>query len=89
MKRFIVKGVTIAVLAVALAFPPVTSVFADSNPNGTGQPGAPNNTCGPSNPATPGNAVNSPGSPFNPSGKAGSVYNALSQYDIACYQLSH
>jgi hypothetical protein len=69
----------------------------------TGQPGAPNNTCGPSNPVTPGNAANSPGSPFNPSGQAGLVYAGnpgtaslahsnstatVSQYDAACVRLS-
>ena len=88
MKRFFVKGITATILVVVLAFPPVTSVFADQNPNGTGRPGAPINTCGPDNPVTPGNTANSPGSPFNPSGTAGGVYNPLSQYDIACYQLS-
>src|ERR1700693_5715305 len=70
----------------------------------TGQPGAPTNTCGAANPVTPGNAANSPGSPFNPSGQAGLVYAgnpgtasldhsnstaAVSQYDVACVQLSH
>jgi len=69
----------------------------------TGQPGAPANTCGPSNPVTPGNAATSPGSPFNPNGQAGVVYAgnpstaslahsnstaAVSQYDTACVRLS-
>jgi hypothetical protein len=67
----------------------------------TGQPGAPANTCGLSNPVTPGNAANSPGSPFNATGQAGNVYAgnpntaslahsnssaAVSQYDIACFR---
>ena len=89
MKRLIVKGITVALLVAALAFPLASPAFADQNPNGTGQPGAPINTCGPNNPVTPGNTANSPGSPFNPSGTAGGVYNPLAQYDIACYQLSH
>jgi hypothetical protein len=70
----------------------------------TGQPGAPANTCGPSNPVTPGHAATSPGSPFNPNGRAGVVYAgnpntaslahsnssaAVSQYDSACVHLSH
>jgi len=70
----------------------------------TGQPGAPNHTCGPDNPTTPGNAANSPGSPFNSAGQAGVVYAgnpntaslthsnssvAVSQYDAACVRLSH
>ena len=69
----------------------------------TGQPGAPNNTCGPANPMTPGNAANSPGSPFNSNGQAGVVYAGnpntaslahsnstatVSQYDAACVRLS-
>ena len=72
--------------------------------HGTGQPGAPNNTCGPSNPVTPGNSANANGSPFNPNGTAGGVYagnpgtsslehsnsnTSVSQYDAACVQLSH
>jgi hypothetical protein len=69
-----------------------------------GQPGAPTNTCGPSNPVTPGAAASAPGSPFNPTGQAGNVYAgnlgtaslahanstaAVSQYDTACVRLSH
>ena len=71
----------------------------------TGQPGAPANTCGASNPVTPGAAASTLGSPFNPTGQAGNVYagnpgtaslasllhttNAVSQYDTACVRLSH
>jgi hypothetical protein len=69
----------------------------------TGQPGAPANTCGPANPVTPGASAAAPGSPFNPNGQAGVVYagnpgtaslaNAnstavVSQYDVACVQVS-
>jgi hypothetical protein len=51
----------------------------------------------------PGNAVNAPGSVFNPNGQAGTVYagnpgtaslanaqsaHAISQYDIACFQVT-
>ncbi len=100
MKRFIVKGVTMAVLAAALVFPPATSAFAAS----LAAQGQPNQTCG-QNGANrfPGNASSSPGSPFNepsatsPGGQAGSVYagngvsadhansdHAVSQYDVAC-----
>ncbi len=107
MKRLIVKGITVAVLAAALAFPLATPAFADQSPNGPGQPGAPNTTCdsivnGISlNPPT--GAANAGGSPFNPSGQAGNVYagnpgtaslansnsdEAVSQYDVACFQVS-
>src|SRR5437764_13085728 len=88
-----VLGLSVGVAGAALANPP-------SSP---GQPGAPTNTCGPDNPATPGGAVTAKGSPFNGSGQAGVVYagnpgtaslananstKAVSQYDVACVQLS-
>lgn len=75
--------------------------LAASNPNGTGQP---SQTCLSSTaPNEPGNAKSAPGSAFNETGpgKAGTVYagngvsattagsaNAVSQYDVACYQVS-
>jgi hypothetical protein len=71
----------------------------------TGQPGAPTNTCGANNPTTPGASASAAGSPFNQFGQAGNVYAgnpgtaslaslphttaAVSQYDVACVQLSH
>ena len=66
----------------------------------TGNQGQPNQSCGSSTaPNTPGNASSAPGSAFNPSGQAGSVYagqqpqnsgnpKAVSQYDVACFQVS-
>ncbi len=79
-------------------------VSADPSPNGPGQPGAPTNTCGgPSSLLTPGGSISARGSPFNPNGVAGTVYagnpntssllhansiHAVSQYDIACFQVS-
>src|SRR5438270_1948872 len=98
MKRFIMKGITAIILVGALALPPITSVFAAGNPNGTGQP---SQTCLSSTaPNEPGNASSAPGSAFNENGgTAGSVYagqqpqnsknpNSVSQYDVACYQVS-
>src|SRR5436305_11263010 len=98
MKRFLVKGITATILVVALAFPPVTSVFAAS-PGTQGQPGQ---TCLSSTaPSEPGQAANAPGSAFNETGPgtAGTVYageqpqnsnnpNPGSQYDVACFQVS-
>ncbi len=70
----------------------------------TGQPGAPTNTCGPQNTVTPGSSAMAKGSPFNADGQAGLVYAgnpdtasffnsnsafSVSQYDVACVQLSH
>lgn len=102
MRRLIRIGLTSSACVIALA---LTSVPAGAlvSPT-TGQPGAPNNTCGANNPVTPGNAVNAPGSVFNPNGQAGTVYAgnpgtaslahsnstaAVSQYDTACVRLSH
>ena len=65
-----------------------------------GTQGQPSQSCGSSTaPMTPGNAVNSPGSAFNPDGTAPSVYAgqqpqnssnplSVSQYDVACFQVS-
>src|SRR6266516_4464621 len=99
MKRFIVKGITAIILVGALAFPPITSVFAAS----PGTQGQPNQSCLSSTaPSEPGNASSAPGSAFNENGgTAGSVYagngapslngntdKAISQYDVACFQVS-
>src|SRR6266705_3449002 len=100
MKRFIVKGITATILLVALAFPPVTSVFAASS----GSQGQPDQTClSLTAPNEPGQASSAPGSAFNETGPgtAGTVYagngvsatqansdNAVSQYDVACFQVS-
>ena len=104
MKRLIVKGITVVLLAAALALPLASPALADTSPNGPGQPGAPGTTCGSSNAGTtPGSAASANGSPFNPSGQAGLVYagnpgtaslahanssHAVSQYDVACFQNS-
>jgi hypothetical protein len=79
-------------LATAMA----AALFALS---GTALAGQPNQSCQ-SQPSSPGNAANAPGSAFNENGgTAGSVYagtqsqnsnnpNSVSQYDVACYQVS-
>jgi len=97
------KYVLAAACAVGLVIATPVSAWALQNP-ATGQPGAPTNTCGPDNPVTPGASANAPGSPFNANGQAGAVYAgnpgtaslahanstaAVSQYDVACVQLSH
>jgi hypothetical protein len=95
MRLFLVAAV---VCAFALA---VAGAFAASNPNGTEQP---SQECLSSTaPQEPGHAANASGSAFNETGpgKAGTVYagngvsattagstNAVSQYDVACYQVS-
>jgi hypothetical protein len=85
MKRLIAAGLITA----ALVVPPAASAFAAPNPSGTGQP---SQSCE-VQPASP------PG--FNTSGfnNATNVYagsqpqnsknsNSVSQYDVACYQVS-
>lgn len=89
------------VLAVTLAVGGSSVALAAANPNGTGQP---SQTCLSSTALMePGNAAAAPGSAFNedPGGTAGAVYagngvsaitagspNAVSQYDVACFQVS-
>jgi hypothetical protein len=97
------KYVLAAICSVGLVVATPVSAWATQNPT-TGQPGAPTNTCGSDNPVTPGSSANAPGSPFNAAGQAGAVYAgnpgtaslananstaAVSQYDVACVQLSH
>ncbi len=94
MVRKLVLGVTVAGL---MMFGGASTAFAD-NPPGTGQP---SQSCqNPLNSTTPGNAASAPGSAFNTSGVAGTHYagnapqnstnpNSVSQYDVACFQVSH
>ncbi len=92
-----------AACAIGLLAATPAAALATQNPS-TGQPGAPANTCGTANPVTPGSAAGAPGSPFNGTGQAGNVYAGnpdtasldhsnssatVSQYDVACVQLSH
>ncbi len=96
MKHLLTIAATLALFA-ALA----TASLAASNPNGTGQP---SQTCLSSTaPMEPGQAASAPGSAFNETGPgtAGTVYAgngvstttpanaaAVSQYDVACYEVS-
>jgi len=93
-----------SVLVLATILSTTGTVFATPSPTGSpGQPGAPGTTCGsPGATQTP-QSSSARGSPFNPSGVAGTVYagnpntaslahanssHAVSQYDIACFQLT-
>jgi hypothetical protein len=96
MRKFFV-----AVFVAALVVIGAGSALAATNPNTTGQP---SQTClSQTAPNEPGNAASAPGSAFNETGPgtAGTVYagngisatkaasgNAVSQYDVACYQVS-
>jgi hypothetical protein len=94
--RLLIMAAVVCAFALATA-----GAFAASNPNGTGQP---SQTCLSSTaPNEPGHAASASGSAFNETrpGTAGTVYagngisatkagspNAVSQYDVACYQVS-
>jgi hypothetical protein len=90
--------------AIALSIVLSGSALATPSPNGPGQPGAPGTTCGSANTSvTPGQSVSAGGAPFNSNGIAGQNYagnpgtasaahanstHAVSQYDIACFQVT-
>lgn len=88
-------------ISVCLLLPSAGIALAD-NPHTGGSTGQPSQTCGvTTGPATPGNSASAPGSAFNPNGVAGAVYagngqsatssnssNAVSQYDVACFQVN-
>ncbi len=91
MKRLLVVATAVVALAAAGA-------GVAANPPGTGQP---SQTCLSSTaPNEPGNAASAPGSAFNENGGiAGGVYagsqpqnsknpTSVSQYDVACFQVS-
>jgi hypothetical protein len=66
---------------------PAGAAMAAANPSGTGLP---SQSCEDIGGATPGNSATSPGSPFNEGvGIGGLNYSETSQYDVACFQLSH
>lgn len=97
MKRAIVAMVLTAGMSVTAVLP----AAAAANPAGSGQP---SQSCLSSTaPMEPGNAASAPGSAFNENGgTAGGVYanpdsqggtssgntHVVSQYDVACYQVS-
>lgn len=94
MIRKLILGVTVSTAIVLIG---ASAAFADS----TGSTGQPSQSCQAQPPgSTPGNSVSAPGSVFNPNGQSGTVYagnpgtpsaangstNAVSQYDVACFQ---
>ncbi len=97
MKRML----AVVALVAAMFGSTIGTALAAGDPSGTGQP---SQTCLSSTaPSEPGNAGSASGSAFNENGgTAGSVYagngvsattpasgQAVSQYDVACYQVSH
>jgi len=89
------KLVLAVTLSSAIILGGASAAVADS----TGNTGQPNQSCQ-AQPSTPGNAATAPGSAFNSNGVAGSHYagtqpqnsknpTSVSQYDVACFQVSH
>ena len=85
----------VLLLTVLMVLVPLGTVFAAGPVTTAGQP---NQSCEDAG-VTPGHAASAPGSAFNPNGKAGTVYageqpqnsvnpHSVSQYDVACFQLS-
>ncbi len=88
LKNRLAKAGLVALIVAILVIVPLTVAFA----------GQPNQSCQ-AQTSTPGQAASAPGSAFNTSGVAGGVYagqqpqnsgnpNAVSQYDVACFQVS-
>jgi hypothetical protein len=92
MRTTTAAGLLAVVLTVAGAGPAV----AAANPSGTGPPSQSCQDIEAAGGTTPGHASSSPGSPFNEpgidsvaGGIGGQHYSETSQYDVACFQVSH
>ena len=75
---------------------PAGIASAAANPSGHGLPSQSCQTIEAAGGTTPGHASSSPGSPFNEpgidsqnGGTGGQHYSETSQYDVACFQVSH
>jgi hypothetical protein len=99
MRTFVVRLGTLAATGMLVGTLGL-AVSGSASAASPGTQGQPNQSCESANAqSTPGNAASAPGSAFNPNGQAGSVYagqqpqnsnnpNAVSQYDVACFQVS-
>jgi hypothetical protein len=92
MRRFVLAVFILGALA---AFGPA-GVMAARNPEGTGKPSQDCVEIEEAGGHIPGKSSSSPGSPFNEEGfegqtggTGGAHYNENSQYDVACFQVSH
>jgi hypothetical protein len=85
------------VLTIGVATLGTTGIaVAARNPSGTGLPSQSCQDIEAAGGTTPGHAAPSPGSPFNEpginsvnGGTGGQHYSETSQYDVACFQVSH
>lgn len=90
------RAAALTMFAGAILLGTPAAAFASANPSGTGPP---SQDCGAIEAAgghVPGHANLSPGSPFNEAGIdsvnggiGGQHYSESSQYDVACFQVSH
>lgn len=92
MRRLLVAAI-VAALAVGVFVP--AAYAGGGNPSGTGPPSQSCQEIEAAGGTVPGHSSSSPGSPFNEpelnsenGGVGGQHYNEMSQYDVACYQLS-
>ena len=89
------RAIAIVGLAAVMGLVGMGPASAAGNPSGTGPPFQSCQDQVAGGGVEPGNASASPGSPFNepsgsnPGGIGGQHYNEMSQYDVACYQLSN
>lgn len=93
MKRLLIVVVA-GLLALGVLAP--AALAGGGNPSGTGPPSQSCQTIEAEGGTTPGHASSSPGSPFNEpelnsenGGTGGQHYSEKSQYDVACYHVSH
>ncbi|HKZ14301.1 MAG TPA: hypothetical protein VJL81_10690 [Solirubrobacterales bacterium] len=93
MNRLLI-AVVAGVLALGVLAP--TALAGGGNPSGTGPPSQSCQTIEAEGGTTPGHASSSPGSPFNEpeinsenGGTGGQHYSEKSQYDVACFHVSH
>jgi len=92
MRKLLLAFVVTGAMSLAGAAP----ALAAANPSGTGPPSQSCQDIEAAGGTTPGHAASSPGSPFNEpginsvnGGTGGQHYSESSQYDVACFQVSH
>ena len=91
------RRLALATVATALALVATSGVAgASDNPRGQGPPNQSCQSVEAAGRTTPGHSASSPGSPFHKpginsvnGGTGGQHYSATSQYDVACFQVSH
>ena len=90
------RAAAIGLVLGATLLVPAGAASAAANPSGHGLPSQSCQDLEATGGTTPGASANSPGSPFNEpginsvnGGVGGQHYSETSQYDVACFQVSH